>query len=282
MSNALVPVTKEEALKTLGLTEQQVESLAHIKDLSRPADTVRALLKYPSVQDQMRAVMHRAWGSYDKLEAALVGAVAENPSLLNYPRPSLMLAMIQAAQLGLAPTGQRGGGWLIPRKGVITFQLSYTGVLHLVRRACPVRDVRAGMARARDVFSFDPVADVPIQHKQDFGLSEEERGERMVAWALIRTENAGAYPGVLGKDDMARILEHVKASSKGSLSHAWKTWTDQMYQRSALLRAAKLAPTKGADMDEDLENMGRVLHAETAEEDTEAAPEAGEWEENER
>lgn len=279
MENALVPVTPAEAMDILGLTEAQVQAVQHIKNLQKPADQARALLAYPSVHEQMKSLMHRAWGDYGRLEAALISAVAQNPKLLDYPRTGLYMAMIQCAQLGLAPTGQRGGGWLIPRDGQIIFQPSYTGVLQLVRRACAVKDVRRGVVREQDEFSYDPTAENPIRHEIDWKKTEEQRGDRMVAWALIRTENGGAYPGVLLKDDMQRILQHVEKASRGRVSPAWKNWTDEMFMRSALLRATKLAPTKGADMDEDLENMGRVISAETAEPLESDEPAEG-WEES--
>lgn len=270
MANDLVPVDRDHALQALGMTEDQLEALGHLKNVSKPADQARALLRFPAVQEELKRSMHRAWGNAERAEAALVRAVVSSPDLLTYPRLGLYRAMMDCAALGLSPTGQRGGGWLIPRNGQVIFQPSFTGVLSMVRRAIEVIDVRAEMVRGRDAFEYHPMDPVPIRHVIDHRLTEQERGERIAVWAAIRTPHGGVFPAVLGRDDMARLLAHVEKTNKGRLGPAWKNWPDEMYKRSALLRAAKYAPVREADM-EPMERLGKVIAAEVGEEDDETA-----------
>lgn len=257
MTEQKMMVTAADAAKQMGLDKDVQVFIEAAQEAAEPWDQMRALLKYPGFQQLVKPGINRAWGGLDKFEAVMTQVAVSNPDILMCRRDSIYMALMECARLGLAPTGQRDGGWLIPRKGSAVFQISFQGVLQVVRRAIKTQDVVADVVRERDEFRVD-VPNKVVEHTYDLRAEEKDRGAIVAAWAKITTEAGGVYLGLLNRTELAKI----KRLGQGP---AWKLWESEMFKRSAVVRAAKYAPQRSNDLSELDAAMGREYRADSGE-----------------
>lgn len=166
-------------------------------------------------------------------------AVAKNPELLECTRESLVMAIIEAAEVGLEPTGQAGGAHLVPfrdnKAGVKKVQLihDYTGTQALIRRG------GGGEVVAQAVFEGD-VFDVlmgtrpQIIHKPAFTTQDPIQMTHVYAWSVDTPEKFE----VMTKAQIDGIRARAKAANKGP----WVTDYVQMARKTVIKRLSKYLP----------------------------------------
>ena len=88
-------------------------------------------------------------------------AVTRTPGLLECTTASLFGSIIQASQLGLAPDGLLGLGYLIPYRDsrsnttICNFQVGYKGYINLMYRSGKINNVIANAVYEGDEFNYD-------------------------------------------------------------------------------------------------------------------------------
>jgi len=149
-------------------------------------------------------------------------------------RKSLLMAFRQCAMDGLFPDGKREAA-IVAFKGNASYIPMYGGILKRMRNSGEVLDVETGLVCQEDFFDFERGTDGFLRHKQAL----TDRGEKIAAWALIRTKDGGKYFDVMGKDEILQIKAAVKAK-KGPWFNA--AHEGEMWRKTALRRAGKVAP----------------------------------------
>jgi recombination protein RecT len=163
-----------------------------------------------------------------------------SPTLAQCSQKSLIGAVIQSAQLGLAP-GNIGYIHLVPfnNKGVMEVQLiiGYKGYIELVNRSGKATILNTEVVYANDIFEYEQGLSPVLRHIP----AREERGDKVgvycIAKNLIANEKVFIY---LYKED----VDKVKASSKSSSSNysPWQNWPEEMWKKTAVKRIAKMLP----------------------------------------
>lgn len=164
-----------------------------------------------------------------------------------YGRPSKLLecspasffgALVQAFQLGLEVDSPLGHAYLVPYKGECTFIIGYKGLVDLGYRSGKVKSVSAHVVFDNDEhFKVEYGTNEIIEHRPATG---GERGERIGAYAVIRTHDGGIIQRFLPLREIeaARPPHWKKTPWNSDNLYA----QDEMYAKTPLRRAAKLAP----------------------------------------
>lgn len=176
--------------------------------------------------------------------------------------PSLYLALLTAAQLGLNPSGVFGEGYIIPywdpklKHNVAQFQPGYRGLMKLVRQSGDIKSIRSVVVYSGDVFRFQEGSDPDVHH-------------------IIRTNGdrgkpVGAYSIAEYKDDSwdAIWVPQVDIDKASQNTPAWKQWPDEMAKKFAIKRHTKQLPMSPRAM--------TAVHVDNAPSPTEFDPDTGE------
>lgn len=175
-------------------------------------------------------------------------ALVKNPALQSCTPSSLIGAVLEAADLGLDPSGRLGSAYLIPFKGVVTLVPGYRGLIDLAGRSGLVRSLNAFAVHAKDSFSVrlgSTPMHVPYIPMLD---SPQDPGPWYAVWARARM--AG---GVTESEMMthAEVMK-IKARSPGASSDRspWKSDEEEMAKKTVIRRLVKklpLSPTANWD-----------------------------------
>lgn len=158
------------------------------------------------------------------------------PALAKCKPISFLGAVLEAAQLRLLPGPPLGHCWIVPRKGLATFQLGYRGIVQLLYRSNMVKAVRGDVVRSSDHFIYRNGAHPIVEHEPS------GEGELVASWAVIETDKGGIIPWRCLAADIERIKRRSDAARGGV--GPWTNPDDEpwMWIKSALTRAGKLAP----------------------------------------
>ena len=205
--------------------------------LKEKSDSVRDLLE--RFKPQMAMALPRHVNPDRMLRLALT-ACGRNRELLECTQASLVGAIMLAAQMGLEPDGIAAA--LVPyrNKGVLEAQLlpMYRGLLRLAWNSNQIAGVQVGVVREQDHFVYRKGLDAKLDHRPYEGT--EDDGAMTHAYAVITTTGGGAVWEVMSR----REIDRVKASSRAASSKfsPWATHPAEMWKKTVLRRALKLAP----------------------------------------
>ena len=187
--------------------------------------------------------------SVDPLTLIRVGSrlVAKEAKFQN-PKtwPSLYMALITAAQLGLDPDGPRGEAYLIPYwdrdAGCELVQLmpGYRGIMRLVTNSPDVKSIRSQVVYEGDDFSMDLMdPDDPLRnfHRVSVGA---ERGKAVGVYSRVTYEDGSHDCEFANWSE----VDKARSSSKGK-SPAWEKWPEQMARKFIIKRHSNQLPLDG-------------------------------------
>ena len=174
--------------------------------------------------------------SVNRLTRTAAYVAATNPDLLNCTEVSFLNACMKAAQLGLEPTGEYGGGHFVRFGDQCTFVPDYRGVLDVVRRTGKVDSVRAYVIHENDDYEVDYMANPPVQHRP---MLVNDPG-KPIAYYAIATLNGSTVPAfeIMRRDE---VDAHRRKLRSGN-SDAWASHFDRMALKTVLLRLCNLLP----------------------------------------
>lgn len=193
----------------------------------------------------------------DRFLRVVAGAVLKNSDLLKCDRISLFRAVLEAAQLGLEPTGLLGSAYLVPYGRVATLIPGYRGLIDLARRSGEIESIYAQIVRAKDYFAMRQGTDPGIDHEPYIPpplvgpiekATEEERaaqdpgaviGAYMVA--VLRNRAGAASIRQIEWMTFAQI-EAVRKRSRASGGGPWVTDWDEMARKTVVRRGSKYLP----------------------------------------
>lgn len=207
------------------------------------ADTVHAYLK------RMGPEIARALPKHmdpDRLARIALTTIRTTPRLLECSMPSLMAAVMQAAQLGLEP-GLLGHCYILPFRNNKTgqyeaqFMIGYRGMIDLARRSGEVQSISAREVYENDGLEVrygleERIVHIPWHLREDKEFDEpgEFRGVYMVA----RFKDGGYYCHYMPKAEIDAHRKRSKASSDGP----WVTDYIEMAKKTVVRNAWKWLP----------------------------------------
>lgn len=173
-----------------------------------------------------------------RFASTVMTAVAKNPKILECSMPSVILAVKQAAELGLDPTGGAlGQGYLIPysNKGKMELQFmpGYRGLIDLARRSGDVLDISARLVYEGDVFEVEYGATESIRHVPKF---ETEGAENVTFGYAVATMAGGVkHIEVMTRKQINAIRQRSRSKDNGP----WVTDTCEMMRKTLVRRIIK-------------------------------------------
>ncbi len=169
---------------------------------------------------------------------------------------SLKLAMYNVAALGLSLNPNMGLAYLIPRKGCITVDISYRGLVAIGVEAGAIKWSKAELVYQNDVFTYRGPADKPLHECNPF---DKERGDVIGGYCVAELVTGGYLIEAMSKNDMDHIKQSSEAFQKGY--GPWIEWESQMQLKSVVKRAYKWWPKSTPRMAQAL----KVLNEENGE-----------------
>jgi recombination protein RecT len=194
-------------------------------------------------QATLAAYLEKQNISPERFRKTVVQAISQNRKLALSTPTSLIFATLDAAQLGLEPTGILGGAWIVPywssKLGAYEAKLivGYRGYIDLLRRSGEVETIEARVVYKGDEFDVSYGTEQRIRHVPYF-LRDEESGERVGAYWIARLRGGGIQFDVLPISD----IEKARKSSRAADGGPWTEWYDPMAQKTAIRRAVSTLP----------------------------------------
>lgn len=200
-----------------------------------------------SFEDALPATVGRVL-TPERLTKIALAAIGRSEQLLQCTPTSILRAVMDAASLGLDPSGgARGHAYLVPYRnrkmgGQYEAQLivGYRGYIELGRRSGKLTAVQAELVHERDEFTYRKGDDPKIYHQPaldgDPGII---RGAYCIA-SLVDGEPRREY---LQREYMAIAqIEQIRDSSAAGKYGPWQTHYGEMVRKTVLRRAAKWWP----------------------------------------
>lgn len=176
----------------------------------------------------------------EKFMRTVVGAVQNNPGILECSKATIMASCQKAAQDGLVLDGREAA--LVPFGKTAQYMPMVNGVLKKLRNSGMLSTITAQTVHENDSFKYNPAMDDIPNHNPDwFG----DRGQMIGVYAVARMKDGGVVVEIMNMDQ----LNKVRSVSRGSNKGPWKDWPEEMAKKSVLRRIAKMLPSS-ADIDQ--------------------------------
>ena len=179
-----------------------------------------------------------------KFMRTVVGAVQNNPDILDCNRQSIFSACQKAAQDGLVLDGREAA--LVPFKRSCQYMPMVAGILKKLRNSGQLSTITAQVVCENDVFSYNPAMDDVPNHSPDwFG----DRGAMIGVYAVAKMKDGGIVVEVMNMAQISKVRRVSRSSEKGP----WAEWPEEMAKKSVLRRISKYLPSS-ADVDQMFEH----------------------------
>lgn len=195
-----------------------------------PANTIAAYLKKMGPQIEKALPKHM---DADRMARIALTTIRQTPKLLQCEIPSLLGAVMQAAQLGLEP-GLIGHCYIIPYGREATFIIGYKGMIDLARRSGHIESIYAQVVYENDEFEYEFGLDPKLVHKPSLGV----RGAFKAAYGVAKYKDGGFHIEVMGKEDIDKIRKRSKAANNGP----WVSDYEEMAKKTVIRRMWKYLP----------------------------------------
>jgi recombination protein RecT len=163
-------------------------------------------------------------------------ALSKNPTLLTCDRASFVMAVLEAAEIGLEPTGGVGGAHLVPFKGRIQLILDYRGVQYLIREGGG-GEVKTVLVYEGDYFKvYEGTENARIRHTKRFATVNPAQIQYVYAVPLDHPEKFE----VMTKAE----IDGIRARSKAANTGPWVSDYGSMARKSVLKRISAWLPLK--------------------------------------
>lgn len=169
-----------------------------------------------------------------------INAVAVNPYLLECDRPSLYMAIMNAAETGLEPDPKLGHVWFVPRKGKVQCQIGYRGYAALAYRSGMVESITAELVREGDRFEFELGTEGFIRHTPAFN-----KGAQVThVWARALLKGGKSEFTVMSAAEVYAIRDRFSDSAKSGKFSPWSDpiAAESMMRKCPVRRLCKLLP----------------------------------------
>lgn len=180
--------------------------------------------------------------STDRFTRVALTAVRQNPKLQECSVPSILGVFMTLAQLGLEP-GVLGQAYILPfnNKKLNTveaqLQISYKGMIELLRRTGQLKDIYAYTVYSNDEFEISYGLDRTLTHKPNF---KEGRGKIIGFYsAAILKDGTRAFEYMT----LEEVTEHEKKYRLGQFQNSiWVKNLEEMAHKTVTKKMLKWLP----------------------------------------
>jgi len=174
----------------------------------------------------------------DRFMRIVLAAITKVPALAQCSQTSILMAVAQAAELGLEPNGALGQAAIIPYAGVATFQVMYRGVITLAYRSGQLKTITAHEVCEKDRFDYQYGLNANLVHIP----AEGDRGKVTKYYAYYLLKDGGFDFAVMTHEDVDKHAKQYSKAYKNGGDTPWKSNFDAMAKKTVLLKVLKYAP----------------------------------------
>lgn len=204
-------------------------------------DTLRTISQYlEKAAPRMNASLPRHLTA-DRLIRVAITAISKNPRLMECTQESLLLALMEAGQLGLEPNGVMGQAYLVPyfNKKIggyeAQFQPGYRGLIDLARRSGEIQKIEAHVVREGETFSYSRGLTPDLTHVPSLDAAAPMTHVYAIAWFTN-----GVQPTF---EVMTRAqVEAIRKRSKSANEGPWVTDYEPMARKTVVKQLSKWLP----------------------------------------
>ena len=164
----------------------------------------------------------------ERFKATLLQALINNPDVLQASFPTIIRAVIQAAQEGIPITGQPGGAYLVNMGGEAVLMRDYRALTRMAIRSGAARKIEARAVREGDHFLYQLGTEPRIEHVPLIGNDAEAHTFYAIAWL----PNGDTLPEVMTR----KQVDHVRSKSRQKDGKPWREDYDQMARKTVIRR----------------------------------------------
>lgn len=181
--------------------------------------------------------------SEERFAAVTMQAIARNPDLMNADPTSVIMAVLEAAQLGLEPTGSLSRAWLVTYKDQASLMIGYQGLVDLARRSGEVKKVVARTVYEGDEFAVEYGTNESITHTPLLATTDPSRISHVYAIAWLA--NGDTVFDVMTREQVDAIRARSRSANRGP----WVTDYAEMAKKTVVRRLMKSLPLTAEVMD---------------------------------
>lgn len=164
--------------------------------------------------------------------------ISKSPTLQKCSVQSVIDAVVNASRVGITLNPSLRLAYLVPRKGVSTLEISYMGLITILKKSGGCKYIEAFIVYQDETFEYNP-AEGTLSHTIYYATTEAEQKQRKIIGCYSRA--------VLLSNDVVFCfmpyweIEKVKRFSEGSDSKwsAWQNWEEEMIKKSVIKRHFK-------------------------------------------
>lgn len=213
-------------------------------DLNNPLDSPRALEKVllARAADDIEPFLAGTGISTERFIRTVIHTVANSPSILQLNGGSIVMAVLEAARMGLEPVGKYGGAYIVPRKGRAVLEVAYNGFIRMAMREGAIARAHAANVYEGDDFHWQEGTDPKIHHVPTRGaeFGDEARGNITHTYAALWYPDANYDFVVMDTAEVDAVRARSDAYRKNS--GPWITDDPEMRRKTAVRRLFKYTP----------------------------------------
>lgn len=173
----------------------------------------------------------------DRVIKTVLMQLVKKPELQQCTASSVVLSVMQAAELGLAIGDARGHAYLVAFKGQCTLIAGYRGMIDLATRTGKVLSIDARLVHDKDEFMVEFGTNPSIKHIPTFD------GDVRFAYAIALLASGAVMFDVMTRKELDSIRNRSKAKDKnGNLVGPWVTDCQEMQRKTVIRRLWKYLP----------------------------------------
>lgn len=196
-------------------------------------NTIKDLINRSKDQISARLPKHL---TADRIMKVALTAINKTPKLLECSRESLLMSIMQAAEMGLEPGGLLGEGYLVPYGTQCQFIPGYRGLISLARRSGQIVSIEAHVVFQKDEFECGFGLDPFLKHTPAW--EEVDPGPLRFVYAVAKLKDGGVQFEVMSRAQ----IEGIRAKSKAGRSGPWVDHFDEMARKTVIRRLFKYLP----------------------------------------
>jgi recombination protein RecT len=192
----------------------------------------------------------------ERLTRLALSVCSRNETLSRCSSASILRAVMDAAKLGLEPTGAAGGAHLVAyrnsRTGQYEAQLitDYRGEMELVRRSGLVSSITCHVVHELDSFELFYGDEERLIHRPSM---TSDRGRAIGVYAIAHLHDGQKQRIYLSGQE----VEHYRSKSRSADSGPWVTDTLAMWRKTAIRRLCNMLP-RHAELSEHAEREEQI------------------------
>jgi recombination protein RecT len=182
----------------------------------------------------------------DRMRGVVLSAFSRNPELWECDPVTVVRAVIEAAQVGLEPTGAIGGAHLVPRWNSKRRQkeaqliFDYRGLATLARRSGEISRISAGAVRDKDDFAYQHGTEEWLRHVP---FLDGDPGKYTHYYAVAHYRDGSSQFVVMSAAQIESIRQrHAPRNKGGDVVGPWVSDPEEMAKKTVLRNLSKLLP----------------------------------------